>query len=185
MVGSTLLAIQAPLYVPFSSFHRYMYEAKMSAFNLLCANLGVKVCRVVYAEEEGKNVTCRFGLPGIPSQAGSVSGKAGLGRKESYTESASLLIQLPRPVAPLKPTSSGWMNSEPTWTTMQTLRLERDIEHYTSEFAYTCDMGVNGKASAKVARIGFDIGGKFEEMKSQRLRFDVEFWSILPTCLRS
>lgn len=59
---------------------------------------------------------------------------------------------------------------------MQTLRLERNLEHYTAEFDYTSDMGVNGSVAAKVMGIGLDIGGKFEEMKSRKWRFDVEFW---------
>lgn len=164
------------LYVPLSSFHRYMYEAKMSAFHLLCANLGVQSCRVVYAEEEGKEVTGKVGLSGIPTQGGPVSGKVEAGRKRRETESASLLIQLPRPDSPPKTTVSGWMNGEPTWTMMQTLRLERNLEHYTAEFDYTSDMGVNGSVAAKVMGIGLDIGGKFEEMKSRTWRFDVEFW---------
>lgn len=167
------------LYVPLSAFHRYMYEAKMSAFHLLCANLGVKSCRVVYAEEEGKEVTGKFGVSGIPTQGGPVSGKVEAGRSKRETESASLLIQLPRPVSPPVTTVSGWMNGEPTWAMMQTLRLERNLEHYTAEFDYTSDMGVNGSVAAKVMGIGLDIGGRFEEIKTRKWRFDVEFWPNL------
>jgi hypothetical protein len=41
-------------YVPLYMFHQFMYQSKIAAFNTLCANLGVKKCSIVYAEENNK-----------------------------------------------------------------------------------------------------------------------------------
>lgn len=164
------------LYVPLASFHRYMYEAKMSAFNLLCANLGVRRCSVVYAEENGKEVSAKINASGIPTSAGPVSVNAKVRSVSNSNENASVFTEYPQPKSLPIETYSVWMNGEPTWATMQTLRLEKNLERYQAEFDYSSDMGVDGGVAAKVSEIGLSIGGKYEEMKRCKWVFDVEFW---------
>jgi hypothetical protein len=164
------------LYVPMSAFHRYMYEAKMSAFCHLCSNLGVKTCRVVYAEEDGRDVTASANL-GVPTQAGVASGGVEAGLHSNKQGKAAIYIKFRRPKSPPIEYRSGWMNGEPTWQMMQTLRLEGNLEHYIAEFDYSSDLGITANVAAKAGDIGFSIGGKFEEIKRRKWKFDVEFWT--------
>ncbi len=164
------------LYVPLADFHRYMYEAKMVAFHLLCANLGMKTCRVIYAENNGRDITGNVGVSDIPTEVGPVSFQAKAGRKDRSCENTNIHLELPRPKVPPKKTPSGWMNGEPTWQMMEKLRLENSVTRYQAEFEYSTDMGINAEAAAKIANVGLNIGGAYQEMKRQRWEFDVEFW---------
>ena len=163
-------------YVPLASFHRYMYEAKLAAFQELCANLGVRRCTVVYAEEDGQDVTIKVRASGIPTQIGPVSGGVSTGVSRTHSETAAIFAEYPAPYRPLTETSSGWMHGEPTWVTMQKLRLERDLERWGVEFTYASDMGINANIAAKIAGVGLEIGGQFEKMRQRKCIFDVEFW---------
>lgn len=164
------------LYVPLASFHQYMYEAKLAAFHELCANLGVHRCTVVYAEEDGQDITMRVRASGIPTQIGPVSGGLSTSATHRSSETTAVFAEYPSPNRPLTEIRSGWMNGEPTWVMMQKLRFERNLERWRAEFVYSNDMGINANAAAKVAGVGIDIGGKFAEMHQKKWIFDVEFW---------
>lgn len=165
------------LYVPLRDFHRYMYEAKMSAFQEICANLGVRTCNVVYAEENGKKLDLNSKFTDIPTQAGIATLQAQGGAKSNEEEKVTIFMEYPRPKNPPMTTVTRWINGEPTWKTMQKLRLERDLQHYRAEFEYSSDMGVNAEVAAKVNKMGLDIGGKFQKIKCRKWIFDIEFWS--------
>jgi hypothetical protein len=165
------------LYVPFRDFHRYMYEAKMSAFQEICANLGVRTCNVVYAEENDKKIDVNSEFSNIPTQGGVASLRAKGGVKSNKEEKVTTFMEYPRPKTPPTTTETRWMNGEPTWKTMQKLRMERDLQHYRAEFEYSDEMGVNAEAAAKVNKMGLDIGGKFQEINRRKWIFDIDFWS--------
>jgi hypothetical protein len=165
------------LYVPLRDFHRYMYEAKMSAFQEICANLGVRTCNIVYAEENGKKIDINSKFSNIPTQAGVATLRAKGGVKSNKEEKATTFMEYPRPKTPPTTTETRWMNGEPTWKTMQKLRMERDLQHYRAEFEYSDEMGVNAEAAAKVNKMGLDIGGKFQEINRRKWIFDIDFWS--------
>ena len=102
------------LYVPLASFHQYMYEAKLAAFHELCANLGVHRCTVVYAEEDGQDITMRVRASGIPTQIGPVSGGLSTSATHRSSETTAVFAEYPSPNRPLTEIRSGWMNGEPT-----------------------------------------------------------------------
>jgi len=166
------------LYVPLARFHQYMYEAKLAAFHNLCANLGARRCIVVYAEEDGKDITFNIGVSGIPTQTGTISGNVGAGFSQRKSESAKVFAEYPKPNRPITGSQSGWMNGEPTWVMMQKERLERNLLKYQAEFTYLDDMGINADLAANIAGFGINIGGKFEEMHRRKWIFDVEFWPL-------
>ncbi len=167
------------LYVPLASFHRYMYEAKVSAFQQLCANLGVHRCTIVYAEENGSDITAKFAASSIPTQVGPISLDVKGERNRNSRENASVFAEYPYPNTLPTRTNTNWMNGEPTWTMMESLRLERNLERHRAEFNYSSDMGVSGDVAAKIAKVGLSIGGKYEEMKHIKWVFDVEFWPMV------
>jgi hypothetical protein len=163
-------------YVPISAFHQYMYEYKIAAFNLLCGNLGVRRCLVQYAEEDGKDITGTIGATGIPTSVGKVSGKVNAGKHDSNVASAAVYCEFPEPKSRPIATQNGWMVGEPTWAMMEKLRLERDLKQYKAEFSYASDMGINAEVTTKIASIGINVGGKYEEMHRRKWVFEVEFW---------
>lgn len=68
------------------------------------------------------------------------------------------------------------MNGEPTWNTLQKIRLEKDVNNYTAEFSYVDEMGINADVAGSLNGIGLNIGGSFEEIKKKKYKFEVEFW---------
>jgi hypothetical protein len=162
-------------YVPLASFHRYMYEMKMGAFQKLCSNLGAKSCYVLYAEEDGRDVTAKFRAAGVPTQEGPASGGTEGGVHERSSANVSVFVRFPPPDRPLEHTESGWMNSEPTWRMMQEIRLGRGTDGWDADFNYTDDMGVTAEIAARILGMGLQIGGKYEEIHRRKWKFNVEF----------
>ncbi|MEJ8597583.1 hypothetical protein JSO62_02580 [Riemerella anatipestifer] len=167
--------IESDLYVPISSFHKYMYESKMSAFTELCATLGAKTCKIVYAEENGKDVTVNFTGKNIPTSAGVLNSELNSNINRRNTQNADIFFSFPNNKN-ISRYETVWMNGEPTWNALQKMRLENDVDKYTADFNYTDDMGITAKIANNLNGIGIDIGGKFEEFKKIRYKFEVEFW---------
>lgn len=166
------------LYVPLERFHRYMFEAKLAAFQWLCSALRARRVSVVSVVEDGKGVTASFRLPPIETEGGPFSSEANAAVHSRHRSTASTVYEYAQSDRPPVEYDSPWMAGEPTWKSMQRLRLEEGLEKCRAELNYQDDMGVNGEVSAFFDRINLKLGGKFEEMKSQKIEFDVEFWPI-------
>lgn len=166
-------------YVPLASFHRYMYELKMGAFQKLCSNLGARHASILYAEEDGRDITAQIVASGIPTQVGPASVTAEAGSHHQSSERARILARFPQRTRPLRKTESGWMNGEPTWRTMQEIRLEDGVDSWEADFSYTDDMGVRAEVAGKILGMNLKIGGEFEKIHPRKWKFEVEFWPIL------
>jgi hypothetical protein len=168
--------IEPNLYVPLAQFHTFMYQHKMSAFTELCSNLGAKSCEVVYSEEEKTKSTKSIKVTNVPTKLGPASTDIGIDSNSLRSESASVFFSFPKPKKEIKEYHSNWMNGEPTWVTLQKLRLERDVDNYRAEFNYTDDMGINVKVASSIAKSGIDIGGSFNNILKRKYIFNVVFW---------
>lgn len=164
------------LYVPLASFHDYMYQAKLSAFHKLCANLLAKRCLVNSVEEDNIDITSKIGTTGIPSSFGPISAGINGGYKSNKNTSAKIFAEYPKKNKKPIITETKWMNGEPTWLNMQKLRMENRLKKMQADFCYTDDMGINASVAAKVSSIGIDIGGEYQKMKKRKLSFEIEFW---------
>ncbi len=168
--------IEPDLYVPISTFHNYMYQHKMSAFNEMCASLGAKTCRVRYAEENDIDITAKLNASNIPSQVGILDGGANSSYKNTNKEGLNTYFSFPKPAKPITEYKSNWLNGEPTWVSLQKIRLERDVDRYTAEFNYIDEMGISVDIAASINKIGINIGGTFNKIIKRKFIFDVEFW---------
>ena len=168
--------IESDLYIPISNFHKYMYESKMSAFAELCATLGAKTCKIVYAEENEQDVTVNFTGKNIPTTAGVLDSQLDSNINKRSTQNADIFFSFPNRKN-ISKYETVWMNGEPTWNALQKMRLENGVEKYTADFNYTDDMGITAKIANKLNGVGIDIGGKFEDFKKIKYKFEVEFWA--------
>ena len=166
------------LYVPLASFHQFMYESKMEAFNALCRNLGAKRCSVIYAEENGFECTAKFKADDIPTSNGPVSGGASININRNDKATAKAFFEYEKPRTQIKGSSSIWMNGEATWRSMQSGRLENGLKSFQAEFTYDDNLGISAELAGKISSIGLSIGGDFKEMSQRRWIFEVEFWDI-------
>ena len=163
------------LYVPLSSFHRYMYESKMAAFVELCSSLGAKSCKVVYAEENGQVITSNLVLNNIPTNAGVLNTEANFSKSSKKNQNVDVYFSFP-PYKKITKYETKWMNGEPTWETLQKVRLQNSVENYSAEFNYADDFGVTADVANSLNGVGVKIGGSFSEFKKIKYLFDVEFW---------
>jgi hypothetical protein len=168
--------IDPNLYIPLSSFHNYMYESKMSAFNEMCAYLGAKTCKIIYAEENEKDITSEFMATNIPTNLGILNSKVDFHSKNTHGEEANIFFSFPK-TKEISEYSSNWLQGEPTWKTLQKLRLEKDIKTYIAEFSYYDEMGIDAKVANSFNNVGVNIGGTFNEIVKKKFKFEVEFWS--------
>lgn len=167
--------IEDDLYVPLSSFHKLMYESKMSAFTKLCSSLGAKSCRILYAEENEKDITAKVTAKNIPTNGGTVDSSIVSTFNNKNNQDVDLFMSFPRAKKIYK-YETKWMNGEPTWQTLQEIRIENDIEKCIAEFNYTDEMGVTTNIASSLNGMGLNVGGKFEECKKIKYKFEVEFW---------
>lgn len=162
-------------YVPLASFHKYMYESKMASFTELCSSLGAKSCNVIYAEENGKDITSKIKLDNIPTSNGILSGQVNVGYNDKNSQKADVFLKFPKPNS-IKEYKSAWLHGEPTWKALQKIRLENDLERYNAEFNYDDEMGITAEIATSLAKIGVNIGGSYEVFKRTKYKFAIEFW---------
>lgn len=167
--------IDSSRYVPISNFHRDMYQSKLSFFMKFCSDLGVKNCRMSEVRQNGKklnfNVEYEQNLPNAKSAIGSTN----------KLDSNSLLnsngvFSFPKPNHKLEKTESKWLVTEPTWKTMQEIRINRDISSYEVEFNMDNDFGINSNTLVKFGKNKFKIGGEFKELSKLSYTYKIEFW---------
>lgn len=163
-------------YVPFSDFHTYMSQCKMSEFIYLCANLGAKDCRIMYAEENGKNITAELQLKNILTEAGDLSIKQKFSLSKKKEEKNSFLFTFPRPINDIRETQSLWLNGEPSWRMLQKLRLENDVQKSSVDCNYSDEMGITTALATSLSKAGFNLGGTFKKINKTKYTFDVDFW---------
>lgn len=164
------------IYIPLSQFHTYMYQSKLSAFIEMCANLGAKTCKIIYAEENGQEITQKFKMDNIPTSIGLIEAKEKFSFFRKHKESNNLYFEFPKTVYEIKQSNSLWLNGEPSWRAFQNIRASRDIKSFKLDFCYEDEMGINAEVALGVNKLGFDIGGSFKEIAKTKVSFEVEFW---------
>lgn len=171
---------ESEFYIPFSNFHQHSLKLKESAFIEMCAHLGAKEILLIEEIEDNSKTKTDTKADNIPSQNGNVSGgiKTEYNRKKSH--SGKISFSFPKP---LKHNStiykSKWIDSEPTWRTLQKVRLENKVLEYFAELNYTDEMGVTADFAGKLNEMGLNIGGSFNKIKKVERKYKVIFWDNL------
>ncbi len=159
-------------YIPLSTFHQYSFNLKQSSFVEMCAHLGAKEIILVDETIDNKKTKLKIDLEINSSNTFENEFKTG----EFNSEKIRFLF--PKP-SEKKTThyKSKWIESEPTWKTLQKLRLENNVSEYTAELNYTDEMGINLELATKFLNKGLNIGGSFEKIKKTKRIYKVIFWN--------
>ncbi len=160
-------------YVPIANFHNYMYQSKLSAFNELLANLGAKKVSTIYESRthDNANREADFSTP-------MGSAKATASKHKDTSHKQSINMEFPKPSFILHETRNNWLIGEPSWKSMQKLRLEKHLNKFKIKFTYKEEMGINAKIAGKIAKKGISIGGSFQKIKEIDESCEVEFWDM-------
>ena len=165
-------------YLPIANFHKFTLDLKECAFIEMCAHLGAK--EIILKEEKIDNVKSKINLEveNIPTQSGNFSSDLRNEQFENSNVKNSLSFSFPKPTKKLieEEYNSKWIDTEPTWKTLQKVRLENNVLEYIAEFNYNDEMGINTELSAKLINSGFNIGGEFNKIKKVERIYKVIFW---------
>ncbi|WP_417619846.1 hypothetical protein [Oceanihabitans sediminis] len=165
-------------YFPISNFHKFTLDLKECAFIEMCAHLGAK--EILLKEEKIDNVKRKINLEveNIPTQSGDFSSKL---RNEQFKNSNTrdtTSFSFPKPSKKIidEEYYNKWIDTEPTWKTLQKVRLENKVLEFIAEFNYSDEMGINSELAASLVGSGFNIGGEFNKIKKIERVYKVVFW---------
>lgn len=169
-------SLEPKLYIPLSSFHDYIFQAKMSSFLDMCSCLNAKVAKVSHVEEDGKEVTSELKVEKVPTQSGIIDGELSSTFKSRVLNGMRIDYTFPKPNHDLIEFKSPWLLEEPSWRTLNNVRFHRDVKSFQVELNHNNDFGVEAKVVAMFNKVGAKIGGSYSAFKKRRLVYDVEFW---------
>lgn len=168
---------ESGFYIPVSNFHQHCLKLKESAFIEMCAHLGAKTIILIEEIEDDIKTKIDTKADNIPSQNGNVTAGVKSEYKKNQTSSEKVSFSFPKP---LKHNStnykSKWIDTEPTWRTLQKVRLENKVSIYNAELNYTDEMGVTTDFAGKLNGMGLNIGGSFNKIKKVERKYKVIFW---------
>lgn len=165
---------ESDYYIPLSDFHKHSFKLKESAFIEMCAHLGAK--EIILVEEVIDNTKTELNIDAKGMDK--VNGKFGAEYNSNYENKSKIKITFPKPENLNKTEyKSKWLDTEPTWKTLQKVRLENNAEHFNAEFSYKDDMGINSNLALELGSKGLNIGGSFNEMQRVERKYIVDFWN--------
>lgn len=159
-------------YIPLSTFHQYSFDLKQSAFIEMCAHLGAK--EIILLEEIIDDVKTNLK---VKNELATSNSKIENENTFKNSKSEKTSFRFPKPVQ--KQSSeyeSNWIKSEPTWRTLQKIRIENNVSEYNAELNYTDEMGINFELATKLIKNGLNIGGSFQKIKKTKRVYKVVFW---------
>jgi len=164
--------VDSNVFYPLSEYHQKLKQEKLNDFLKLCAYLGAKKCSVVSDDSFEMKVEGNIGIGVNKDNRGKEEVK--YNRKRSSFLNFS--YEFPEDNNILEEYNSLWINGEPSWKTMQDLRLQRGVLKCRAEFNYTDDFGINSNFDMTVKKIGINVGVNFNSIENEKLIFEVEFY---------
>ncbi len=155
-----------------SDFHRIVFEHKFSEAIEILMSLGATEVNVEHIRGWHKDFAASLAAP-LPNT------KVDVGGSGSYTGKSNSHIlykaNLSGTITPNLPSGLAWFPHEPTWRSIVNGRLKYGLRDFSLSVTYDDDFGVNASFKAKAAKIGFDLGGKFEDHQATVWRIDGRF----------
>ncbi len=161
-------------YCPIAIYHKYMQEMKQQDFLQLCSSLGAKTIKLISEYDIDKDLSSTskvkfFHKAEIDTNI-SVSYK--------HNEKQNIEYNFEKNISTIKEYDSPWFNEEPSWKTMQTMRLKSNLLHQRVTYSYYDDFGINAGFAANMVQLGASLGGEFHNIKRIQREYEIEFWPL-------
>ena len=162
----------AEVYYPLASFHRFLFEHKVTEAIRLLMSLGAKTMLVEHVDGWSREFAGNLSLP-IPQ----LEGTAGLSASLKQKAESSMLFRatLKGLDNPSIPSDLLWFPHEPTWQQVAEGRIKYGLQEFSLIVSYTDDLGINADLTAKLAEMEFGIGGKFQRFKMTKWKIEGVF----------
>lgn len=161
-------------YISVANYHEYLMQDKSAEFIRLVAALGVKDLRL------SKNLTANKAVNTVVQGDDKIlaaQATVNIDVASSYYSGFDLSMTGSTPKRdPYIPESCNWLCREPLWDVMAKSRIDYGIKSFKVKFSYSQDYDVHANLAAKIAEIGFALGGSFKEMQNIEQVYEVEFF---------
>ena len=160
-------------YLPFSDFHRALFEHKVAEALRLVRALGATIVAVEHIQgwDEGLGIHLGVALP--TALEAEVSTSAGMKRGQgAYIMSRMTLLPTGPPTVP---SDLVWLPQEPLWQEIVRARMESGLSSFALDVRSTDDYGINGSLKTLVSKAGLELGGSFTEHQNTIWRLSGAF----------
>lgn len=160
-------------YFPAAEFHRKVFEHKFAEVQRLLTYLGATYIEAEHISGWTKEYIID-GKATLPVNSGlELSGEGG--SKSTKGSNLTYKATLDGIEPPSIPENLVWYEDEDTWKAMAEQRLHAGLLEFDLVLKYTDDLGVNTGLKLSIAKVGIDMGGKFEEHQSTIWRLKGKF----------
>lgn len=151
------------LYYPVAQFHRLTLEHKFAEAIRLLISLGASQIEVEHLTGWSKELGINFVAPFNMSDV-----QTGINAESNSSSTNRLLFKatLNGSTEPYIPQGLTWYTYEPTWQQVADARIKHGLQTFSLDLRYEDDFGVNASLKSTILRLGFDLGGRFEDYKS-------------------
>lgn len=144
------------VYLPFASFHSFLFEHKVAEAMRLLRALGATTISIVRTSGWDQTAGVRVD---VPVEGVDVGASAGMRNSaEAYVETTMTLNPTK---APHLPEDLVWFPHEPLWKEMAEARLESGLIAFDLEVNSGADFGVDVGLKAMIEKSGLNIGGEY------------------------
>jgi hypothetical protein len=148
-------------YFTVASFHRQLFEHKVSEALSIASSLGAVQIDVEHVRgwREGISVSANLTVPGAEVEIGPhVQRDTGKNDRIMYQMRFDR-----RQAQPKVPEGTAWLAHEPLWQAFVDARLNQGLNQFAMEVSYVDDLGLDASVSAAIAKVGLKVGGTFTQ----------------------
>ena len=150
-------------------------QEKLAAFLQIASALGAKKVELKSGEALSTERNGKMGvpLPNIAAQLG-----LNVSFKDKQTVDRQVCAEFAEPSrAPYSPPDlDKWREMDPTLDSMVKMRLNGQILKQGVSLSFGSTFGIASEITAKMGKLGLNVGGEYREVANSRWAFEVEFW---------
>jgi hypothetical protein len=155
--------VSSIVYYPTAQFHHRTFEHKVSEAVHLLMSLGAIYFKVECVEGWSNNLAAKMNL----STNNDLLHIETEGKAKQETASRILFqATLNNAQIPSLPKDLAWYWDEKNWQNIAEGRLKHDLKSFELDVEYKDDFGVNANLELKVAGLGLNLGGDFEDYRA-------------------
>lgn len=164
--------VLATVYYPFASFHRFLFEHKVSEAVRVLMALGAKSMLVEHVSGWSQEFAGNMNLP-IPT----VNGNASLSVSGKGVSKSNMLFRatLRGTESPSLPSDLVWYPHEAGWQQIVEGRMKYGLQDFCLTINYTEDFGVNANVNAQLLACQLGIGGSFQDFEETTWKIEGSF----------
>lgn len=176
------------LLIPFSDFHRYLYQEKMAAFISICRKMAAKSIKISYSKMDQSGERISVGISGKVANYAEAKAQVEMATHSKREEENRVNYEFDRSwkTQELSNKESCWLDSEPTWREMYESRhktVTNQVKKFNAVFTYNESYKVDVNAALHFGKacwkVGVDTSFESERFLAVQWDMEVEFFTAI------